>query len=578
MELLDLSNILGLTALGAIVVNLVLGLSIWSRFRVPLPKGLSLLKLHKMTGYLAFCLAVFHVALIPFIHSSGYRWRDLLLPLWTSHQPRIHSLGAAAFYLLAVIIISSYYKPRIPYKVWRRLHYFSYAALPLLLIHGLFTDPSLKDKPIDFLDAEKVFVEACAFIFLALFLYRSFSAKSRQGSDKKVPRSIVPLLAGIAALGVSAYGEVAEKECCRLDPDMGVIIGPGPARFITWGYGQWALGNGVDPYFRRVRQGSEMDFPSMGGVQPVAVYEVDLTDNDFFRAKPAWKIWENAFIAFQNAQDPSRLRVLYGENTHILSFEDNLPSGNLPTVNRSAILESHGSLHAFGTQWGGQVQARINPRLQLAFSAGDNRGSLNQDEPRFSPINDWAAKANWTLWQSESKGSLLMGAALAWTHRIDPGSFVLASALANAPVLSIAAEGSKTTLETDGALQLNGSFPSRISWEWISSFFSRSDTRAQGGYLQILSQFYEDKRYGDLSVFLRPEWAILNGVATPHAEATILRTGINWNVPLTAQRVNILAENAWHITSGDPSLVLEKDPGYEFRLMLRASLTRHNRF
>lgn len=579
MEPLDVSNILGLTALGAIMVNLVFGLAIWSRLRIPMPKWIPLLKAHKITAYSASALIILHVVLIPFIHDSGFRWKDLLLPLWTKHQPWIHTLGALALYLFAVVVISSYLRSKINHKVWRRLHYLSYIAIPILLVHGIFTDPAIKDRSIDFLDAEKLYVEACAFIFALFLFYRLRVMKSRKKPEKNIANLVIAIFVGmVTVVSVRPGSALSNSGCCRFDPDLGLVVGSSDSRFITWGYSQWALGNGVDPYFRRVRQGSELDFPTMGKIKTLAVYELDFTDNDFFRLNPKWKIWENAFIALQNAQDPARFRVLYGENTHILSSEDNLPSGNLPTVNRSAILESHGSIHAFGTQWGGQVQSQLNPHLQLMFSAGDNRGSLNQDDPRFSPVNDLAAKANWGPWQSSKTSVLSLGTAVDWTRKAETGNFILASSLANIPVLSIPVQGTKTSLEMDGALMFGSKVPMRISWEWISSFFSASDTRAQGGYLQVLAQIYGDKNRGDLSTFLRPEWAMLNGTSSPHAEQTILRGGLNWNIPYSAQLVNILVENAWHLTSGDASLIIDKDPGYEFRLMLRASLTRHNRF
>jgi hypothetical protein len=65
------------------------------------------------------------------------------------------------------------------------------------------------------------------------------------------------------------------------------------------------------------------------------IYEVDLTDTNFFRNRPRAKIFENLFFAVQDAKDPGKFRILFGENTHILSREDNLSSGSLPTINRS---------------------------------------------------------------------------------------------------------------------------------------------------------------------------------------------------------------------------------------------------
>jgi sulfoxide reductase heme-binding subunit YedZ len=172
MNLLDISSTSALIGLGAIAANFLFGWAIWSHKKILLPKGLTLLKLHKFTGYSAAGFIVLHIVLIPLDADSGFRWLDLILPLWTKHQPWQYTFGALSFYLLAIVVISSYYKKKITYGTWRKLHYFSYFAMPTLLVHGLLTDPKLKDRPIDFLDGEKVFIEVCAFILCALIVYR----------------------------------------------------------------------------------------------------------------------------------------------------------------------------------------------------------------------------------------------------------------------------------------------------------------------------------------------------------------------------------------------------------------------
>ena len=184
LNLLDVSSTSALIAFGAITLNFLLGWAIWSRKRIPLPKGVTLLKLHKFTAYSAVGFILLHIALIPLDSNSGFKWIDLLLPLWTTHQPWKYTFGAISFYLLAIIVVSSYYKNKITYKTWRKLHYISYVAAPVLLVHGLFTDPSLKDKSIDFLDGEKIFVEVCALVLFVLIIYRFSATRARKEFER----------------------------------------------------------------------------------------------------------------------------------------------------------------------------------------------------------------------------------------------------------------------------------------------------------------------------------------------------------------------------------------------------------
>jgi len=57
-----------------------------------------------------------------------------------------------------------------------------------------------------------------------------------------------------------------------------------------------------------------------------------------------------------------------------------------------------------------------------------------------------------------------------------------------------------------------------------------------------------------------------------------LRAGADWNVPWSHQRASALLEGTWHTVTGDQSVVLERRPAWELRLMLRLSMTRHLRF
>lgn len=128
--------------------------------------------------------------------------------------------------------------------------------------------------------------------------------------------------------------------------------------------------------WRRVRQGMDFDLPRLTpNYRTAFVYEVDLTDNNFFRTEPKWRIGENLFWAIQNAEDAGKFRALIGQNTHILTLEDYQSSGNLPTINRSLILEEHGSVFSFGTQFGIQVVKALSRRYSLSASAQDNRAA-----------------------------------------------------------------------------------------------------------------------------------------------------------------------------------------------------------
>jgi methionine sulfoxide reductase heme-binding subunit len=172
METIELSGIIGMIALAALAANFLVGICIWSKVGYQLPYQLSFLQLHKFTGYTAAITILLHIVLIPLDPQSGFTWTDLLLPAWTQHQPLANTFGSVAFYLIGLVVISSYFKEQIQLPLWRKFHYLSYFAIVPLVLHSIITDPKLQDRPIDWFDAEKMFVILCCAIIAGLAYYR----------------------------------------------------------------------------------------------------------------------------------------------------------------------------------------------------------------------------------------------------------------------------------------------------------------------------------------------------------------------------------------------------------------------
>lgn len=183
METIELSGIVGMIALAALALNFLVGISIWSNIRYPLPYQLTFLQLHKFTGYTAAITILLHIVLIPLDPASGFTWGDLLLPAWTQHQPLANTFGSVALYLFGVVVISSYFKSKIQYNLWRTLHFISYFSAVPLILHSVITDPKLQDRPIDWFDAEKLFVLFCCAVIAGLSIYRFTTAKKKPASN-----------------------------------------------------------------------------------------------------------------------------------------------------------------------------------------------------------------------------------------------------------------------------------------------------------------------------------------------------------------------------------------------------------
>jgi DMSO/TMAO reductase YedYZ heme-binding membrane subunit len=81
-------------------------------------------------------------------------------------------VGAAAFYVLVIVIVTSLFRLRMARPLWRKLHCMVFPRFILMFIHSVFTDPALSNDKVDLLDGGKVFVEICCAISLATWAVR----------------------------------------------------------------------------------------------------------------------------------------------------------------------------------------------------------------------------------------------------------------------------------------------------------------------------------------------------------------------------------------------------------------------
>jgi hypothetical protein len=365
------------------------------------------------------------------------------------------------------------------------------------------------------------------------------------------------------------------------NPDAGIIVQSGDFRITAWGFAERLIDPDGKDGWRRVRQGAEFDLPRITPhLRPAFVYEVDLTNSDFLRNGLFRRNLENLFVSLQDADDPGKFRLLFGHNTHILSRDDNLSSGNLPTINRSLVLEEHGSVNAFGAQMGFQVQKALSPKATVQFSVGDNRGSLNAGDVRSSIGRSVAGKVLLTpVNDAENGRKLTLGFASDYTGNITNRVFTLGTAIAQAPLGGIAATGDKLTFEADAAYAFPlAGHPATIEAELIRSRFSASRSDVFGGYVMGQVSLFDKPDSGDLDLFLRYDFVSLGQDAIARrARQSAIRTGFNYNLPFTGKLASLHVEYAQNNVSGPATMITQTDPGDEFRIGLRVSLQRYTR-
>ena len=172
---IDISSVVGLIAVGIFTAQILLGLLLsvgYNPLRQFPHQRLKLFTFHNWLGYTGLATAALHPTILLFSSTAGFGIGDILVPIWSPTQPIPNTLGAIAFYLVAFAVLTSYFRRLFGRHRWKQLHFAAYAAAAVFYVHGVWADPQLKNRPPDFIDAEKAYVEGLALLVIAATIWR----------------------------------------------------------------------------------------------------------------------------------------------------------------------------------------------------------------------------------------------------------------------------------------------------------------------------------------------------------------------------------------------------------------------
>ena len=133
ITVLDLSAYLGLVAVGALTLNMLLGLLMAFRYsphRSWPHRRFNYFRLHTWMGYVALGVSILHPAILLSSKNPRFRILDLAYPIHSLSQPLDNTIGAIAVYLLAFVAVPSYLRIRLGRHLWKSFSvYFSAAAV-----------------------------------------------------------------------------------------------------------------------------------------------------------------------------------------------------------------------------------------------------------------------------------------------------------------------------------------------------------------------------------------------------------------------------------------------------------------
>lgn len=130
----------GFTAYILLALAVIAGLALSTQLQSPArwPRLINN-ELHNFLSLLSTIFLGIHILAVWIDPFTSFGWNEMLIPLVSHYRPVWMALGIVALYLGLAIGLSTWIRPRIGYKWWRRLHVLTLGTFVLATIHGLGT-------------------------------------------------------------------------------------------------------------------------------------------------------------------------------------------------------------------------------------------------------------------------------------------------------------------------------------------------------------------------------------------------------------------------------------------------------
>ena len=136
-------------------------------------------ELHQVLATTFGGLVLLHLITLYYHTFIPFTLMNFLVPGSQPYRPLAVNLGVLGLYGLAVVLFSSWFRRKISYRVWRRLHYASFVTFVLVTLHGLLAGSDAGEPWMRF-----VYIGSSAAVGV-LVLMRLFTRPRREPSEEK---------------------------------------------------------------------------------------------------------------------------------------------------------------------------------------------------------------------------------------------------------------------------------------------------------------------------------------------------------------------------------------------------------
>jgi methionine sulfoxide reductase heme-binding subunit len=102
------------------------------------------LNFHCWISLQALIFAAAHAITLLFHKFIPFGWKDIFIPFHSSFEPVLVGLGTIVFYLMIILVATSYARKYISASLWRTVHFLNIGLYIAVIIHALYLGTDLK--------------------------------------------------------------------------------------------------------------------------------------------------------------------------------------------------------------------------------------------------------------------------------------------------------------------------------------------------------------------------------------------------------------------------------------------------
>lgn len=126
----------GLVGFGLLYLSIFFGLFVRIPFARNMFGAIETINFHRWFSLQAMIFIFFHGFLLTFDYFYKFSLMDVFVPFYSSFNPLLMSLGTFGFYLMIILVITSYFRNKISNRIWRIVHYFNIVLYVFVAIHA----------------------------------------------------------------------------------------------------------------------------------------------------------------------------------------------------------------------------------------------------------------------------------------------------------------------------------------------------------------------------------------------------------------------------------------------------------